>query len=259
MTEKEEIKRKLKLYRLLGAEQFQKVVFLVEKMKYKIIKKFFPNIINWYEKQCDERYLKTLKKNHQEENLSLLYKYQKQKLEFRKEIVYEKNRNYHYNPNCPTSFIKYLEMNKKIHISGIKKNIAALIGIGMFSLFFGAYAPVTCILIALSETIGLIINFECINLQNYNLCRFLNSKMQSKLAKVEKEKTNKNLNQLSYGMQPIVKTMKKQVEIPTINQILDNITNRQEATQLLNYLKEQLIYLQNNNKINNEKNEQRRI
>ena len=261
MLEQEEIKRRLKWYRLFGAEQFQKVVFLVEKMKYKIIKKFFPNITNWYEKQCDKRYLKTLKKNHQEENLSLLYEYQKQKLEFRKEIVYEKNRNYHYNPNYPASFIKYLEMNKKIHISGLKKNIVSLIGIGIFSLFFGTFAPATCILITLYETIGLIINFECINLQNYNLCRFQNSKMQNKLAKIEEEKVNKNLNQLSEGMQPIMKTMKKQVEIPTVNQIVDNVTTREEITQLLNYLKEQLVYLQNNNnnnKINNDRNEPRR-
>ena len=49
---------------------------------------------------------------------ALLHEYQKQKLVFRKELVYKQNRNYHYDPNYPTRFIKYLEMNKKIHQRG---------------------------------------------------------------------------------------------------------------------------------------------
>lgn len=245
------VNRKLKRYRLFGAEYFQKVVFLIEKVKYKVIKKFFPNVIVWYEERCDKRYLKLIKKNHQEENISLLREYQKLKLAFRKEMVYEKNRNYHYDPNYPTKFIEYLETNKKIHISGLKKNIVALIGIGVFSLFFGPVFPTVGILMVIYEMIGLIINFECINLQNYNLCRFQNHKMQMLLEKVEEKRSNENLRQLAEGMKPVVKAMNKQVEIPTTDQVVDNINTREETTQLLGYLKEQLIYLQNNNKTDN--------
>ena len=253
MKEKDKTKNKLKLYRLLGAEQFQKVVFLVEKIKYKVIKKLFPNIINWYEKQVDKNYLRKAKKTHQEESIDLLHEYQTMKLEFRKEMIYEKNRNYHYDPNYPTKFIKYLEINKKIHVNGLKNNIIALGLIGIFSLLFGTIFPLACISLAAFQIICLVINFECINLQNYNLCRFQNNKIKTKLKKTEEEKISKNLNELSKGMKPVVKTMEQHIEIPTIDQVIDNINSREEATELLKYAKEQLTFLENGSKINSNK------
>lgn len=252
MKDKAETQKKLKLYRLLGAERFQKVVFSVEKIKYKVIKKIFPNIISWYEKQCDKNYLKLARKCSQEKSIDLLREYQKQKLELRKEMVYEKNRNYHYNPNYPTKFVKYLEINKKIHIASLKRNIVSLVGIGIFSLFFGTTFPIVCVLMSLYQIFGIFINFECINLQNYNLCRFQDSRMQTLLSKREERQVSKNLEQLSKGMQPVVKAMSGQIEIPTIDKVIANITTREEATQLLKYAKAQLEYLQNNN-IENDK------
>ena len=46
---------KEKLYRLLGASWFQKVVFKVEDLKFKFIDRFCPNIDNWYCNYCDKR------------------------------------------------------------------------------------------------------------------------------------------------------------------------------------------------------------
>ena len=45
--EKEKYKKKAALCEKLGAKKFQKVVFQVEKMKYKILKKICPNYINF--------------------------------------------------------------------------------------------------------------------------------------------------------------------------------------------------------------------
>ena len=53
--EKEKYNKKIKLYERLGAEKFQNVVFAVEKIKFKIIKKCFPNFLKFYDKQCDKQ------------------------------------------------------------------------------------------------------------------------------------------------------------------------------------------------------------
>ena len=53
--EKEMYNKKIKLYERLGAEKFQDLVFVVEKIKFKIIKKFFPNIEKWFDKRCDKQ------------------------------------------------------------------------------------------------------------------------------------------------------------------------------------------------------------
>ena len=65
-------KTKLKIYTLLGAEQFQKVVFILEKLKYQIIQKFFPNIKVYYEKQCDKQFLRRIRKQHIVDEKTLL-------------------------------------------------------------------------------------------------------------------------------------------------------------------------------------------
>lgn len=151
--------QKMRLYRALGAEQFQKVVFSLERLKYQVIEKCFPNIIPWYEKQCDRQFIKRIKKEKIEDHKLLLTQYQKEKLAFRREITYKQNRNYHYNPNYPTKFVKYLEMNKKIHQRGIIKNITILIGIGLISLIFSNPLPTVSIIIALLQGVSMIIKY----------------------------------------------------------------------------------------------------
>ena len=250
----------MKLYCLLGAEKFQKVVFSVEKTKYWIIEKYFPEIIGWYERQCDKQFKKRISKENVEDEKALLNEFQNQKLAFRKELVYKQNRNYHYNPNYPTKFIEYLQINKRIHQRRMIKNIVALVGIAVISLLFGNLFPIVSIGLMVLEGIGLIINFECINLQNYNLCRFEDEKMKNLLTKLEEYKLNTNLEKLSEGMKPVSELITTQVEIPTIDQVVDNITNRTQAKQLLEYMKEQLSDLEKTKKQKiGHKSKQRRI
>ena len=119
---------KLKIYQFLGAEQFQKIVFWVENIKFKVIHKFFPNIVNWYDKMLDKKYYRNIKKfNKNDNNQELLMSYKREKMLFRKELVQNKNRNYHYNKNHPTEIVEYLKVNKKIHQRGLINDIVILV------------------------------------------------------------------------------------------------------------------------------------
>lgn len=231
----------MKLYYYLGAEWFQKVVFKVEDIKYKIIDKFFPNISNLYEKLCNKRYLNIINKNTKIDKDALLNKFQKEKLEFRKELANRKNRNYHYNPNYPTKFVGYLELNKKIHQRGIIKNVLIITSVVVLSIIFENSIPIISYSIISFELLSAFINFECINLQNYNLCRFKNEKMQNFLKKSEEHRLNANLKKLNDGIKPVSKSIKNQIELPTIDQVIDNVKTNNQKIQLLEYAKEQLL------------------
>ena len=65
--EKNEIelyRKKKKLYDKLGASKFQEVVFVVERLKYKFMKKFMPNFIEHYDKRVEKQQRIKLKKAH---------------------------------------------------------------------------------------------------------------------------------------------------------------------------------------------------
>ncbi len=232
---KEEQKRKI--YRLLGAEVFQKVVFQVEKLKYKIIDKYFPNIGEWYEKQLDKKYQKIVRKGKVENEKALRIEYQKEKLAFRKELHTKKNRNYHYDANYPIKFITYLKRNKKLHQKGMIKNIVvSLITIGL-AIFFPNLNSYLIAGILSYEAISFFVNFQCINLQNYNLCRFQNKKIQSYFTRKQQKTQEENIKILSAGMNPVAEAIYKQEQLPSIQQVVENIKTKQEAKQLLEYAK----------------------
>ena len=66
-NEKGKYEKQLKTYERLGALKFQKVVFYVEKIKFKVLKKIFPRYIEVVEKYCDRRQKRMLKKAKSEE------------------------------------------------------------------------------------------------------------------------------------------------------------------------------------------------
>ncbi len=238
-------KDKKDLYRFLGAEKFQKVVFYLEKMKYEIIERFFPNIKNSYEKISDKRFQKKLKKEPIENQYLLLVEHQNQKLVFRKELTYRQNRNYHYNENYPTKFIKYLEWNKRLHIKGMKKDTVVLIGTVVFTLLLGNPLPLVSAVLILKNAISLIIDFECVNLQNYNLCRFQKKETYALLEKIEEKKREENLEKLRESIQPVSKVVTNQVELPSVNQVVNEISTLEQTRQLLEYAKAQYQYMKN--------------
>ncbi len=304
-TSKNDYEDQIKLYKKLGALKFQKVVFKVEKWKFKIIKKCFPNYLKYYDKFIDnkiERKIKRIKKkatarekiekhhpqflksydkftvlkektsNFYEEKIQNLRKkiksFNPKILEFydkyyknenilkglsshekieklkiiskfskmytRQELNFEKNRNYHINPNKPTEISMYLEWNKKVHIRNLTKNTIfiplyltlILLGQSYFLIFL------------LNEIIGVAINFECINIQNYNITR-LKDKEES-LKTIEEIKLEKFIKKYNDASELIYDKISQQDELPSIIEIIESTTNIDQIKQLRDLLESQL-------------------
>ncbi len=167
---------------------------------------------------------------------------QLEKLRFRKERNYRQNRNYHYDRNHPTELEMYLRKNKQIHLQGMRRDLLFLGGSGMSIVLMGpTWIGGLCLAIS---SVSLLVDFECVNLQNYHLCRLENKKLKQRLEKEEIHKTKENLQKLSEVYTPIATLVQEKEEIPTIEEVLDKMTTKEEVTQLLEYAKEQLCFLQ---------------
>ena len=96
----------------------------------------------------------------------------------------EKNRNYHFDIDYSKNFKNYLLWNKDVHLNGIIKNLVILaLSIAALILSQGLIFNVALAL-AIINSIGLVINFECVNLQNYHLARF--ERVETKLEERKK-------------------------------------------------------------------------
>lgn len=169
LVEKEKLKKKMAFHEKLGALEMQKIVMKVERLRYKIIKTFFPNYIDYYDRQCNKAQEQELKKaKTKEEREEIIREYNLVKMYMRKELIREQNRNYHMDFEKPTKVISELEWNKSVHKKGLKFNIITIaVFTGLGFLGFPWSIP-----IIVAEIVCAIINFECINLQEYNLCRY---------------------------------------------------------------------------------------
>ena len=241
-SREEELKRKRKRYERLGARQFQQVVFWVERIKYSILLTCFPQITTYYEKFLTKSTAKKIKKcQTDQEKKALLENSRYQKLLFRKEMNHRKNRNYHYHPGYSQELIPYLEWNKRIHQKELKKNIgiiALCLPIILFSTPSGILFPL-CIGLSIVEMISAVINFECINLQDYNLTRI---KQNEKLKRIEEKIMNRDLHQYSSATKVIASSLEKSTDIPSVQSLKQEITTKEE----LENLKQILLYLKQN-------------
>ena len=166
--EKEMYNKKIKLYERLGAEKFQNLVFAVEKLKFKVIKKLFPNIEKWFDKKCDKQQKKLLARaKTEEEKKEIIRNTKLRKMALRKELKQERNVNYHMDPNRPTEIYKYLEFNKKIHINGLIKDAI----VAVISTVAVACGLAWAIPILVASVLSAGINFECVNIEN-NIKRY---------------------------------------------------------------------------------------
>ena len=239
--------KKIKRCEKLGALQFQKIVFFVEKIKYEIIDKFLPNLEDWYNKQYDkrrDRLLKQCKTEEERQNIINYYRYEK--LKFKKEINKKKNRNYHIDLNAPNDFKEYLSFNKNIHVKGLRSNIIFSSIIILLSIIFSNPFPVLLGILLTYQGICAIVNFECINLQNYNLCRFEDEKMQKVIKRIVEKQEKEIREEMIEGMRVISTTFRKTDDIPSMDDVIANINTPEEALQLLRYVRKQLKLVKNN-------------
>ena len=221
-------KKKIELCEKLGANKFQKVVFKVEELKYKVIKKLFPRYIEWYDKLCDRKKKKELKKaKTKEERKKIIDHYRMQKMIMRKEFHREQNRNYHMDPNKPTEILYYLNWNKDIHMKDIIKNAIAIPALATTAAF-GIWPTVVIPFLAL-ELGSLFVNFQCVNIQNCNIYRF--KQREETMKKLEERRNKRNIEQYSEAGSLVTRTMEKTEDIPSLSQIIDSIQTKEELEQ----------------------------
>ena len=237
MDENKDLNKQMEICKKLGAIQFKKIVFIVEKIKFKALKKLVPNYLKYFDKHVDKLTKKRLKEaKTEEEKQIIIYKSKIDKMQERREFYQEENRNYHIRKENPTQIIKYLELNKKIHKNGLVGN--AIFGLLTIpGLIFGSKLA---LIFLVFEIIEAIINFECINLQNYNICRL--TKVKDKIEKKEKAKIERDSVLYKEISEDIHKVVMEKDEIPTIDDILacaDTPEKLEQLKQLLAKTKSQ--------------------
>lgn len=237
MNKEERVKynKKIKLYEKLGALKFQKAVFKLEKAKFKVIKKLFPNFLKYYDKFCDHNKLKELKKaTTEEEREDIIRKYKFLKMDMRKEFYQEKNRNYHIDKNNPTQIFNYLEWNKSVHKKGLIKNAICLpILTGLIATGNIVLAPILAY-----ELISTFINFECINIQNYNICRC--RIIEDHLRRREEQREKRKIEEYNEASKVIFESIEEHENVPTFDEILKNVKSKEQLEQIKAMLKEEL-------------------
>ena len=222
---------KEKLYRLLGASWFQKVVLKVEDLKFKFIDRFCPNIDKWYCNYCDKRVHKLcLKVDSKEEQERIRLNYNFKKMSFKKELRDKKNRNYHIDFNNASKFKDYLLWNKKVHRDGMIWN-GIWISLCSLVLFFtsGIASVLTSIWLGYN-ILALGVNFECVNLQNYNILRF--EEKEEVLKKMERRSKNRDVKNFAKVGERIYNKLCNRVEIPRSSDVVSDITDKEELEQL---------------------------
>ena len=233
--EREELDKRIELHKKLGAEKFQKVVMKVEYLKFKILKKIWPNFLKHFNKYCDFRQkiaLKGAKTDRERQEIKRKIKFSK--LAMKKEWNLEKNRNYHIDQSKPTEIIEYLKWNKKVHMNGLIKDgivILALIG-GIILQIPGA------IPLLIFELISAGVNFECVNIQNYNICRM--EKIKPFLQRKEERKVEENIKKYSSAAEVIHKSLEESESLPTFEEIIDNIDSKEQLEQMRAFLTQKM-------------------
>ena len=130
----------------------------------------------------------------------------------------------------PNKFIKYLKNNRKIHIKGLIRNaIVYLALIPLFVLLNPTFTIAGYIILAYN-TISTLINFECVNLQNYNLKRFEESKQ--KLIKIKEKKLARDLDKYKNISKVVSNSLNNSTNIPNIEEIVANINTKEELIEL---------------------------
>lgn len=221
--------KKMKRAEALGAKKFRKCTLALEKAKFKVLK-LVPNYLEKYEKYCDKQQKKLLAKaTSVQEKDEIKARFKVAKMRNRKEYYSEQNRNYHIDSSNPTEILKYLNWNRDVHVKGLKSNAIIIPGLILALIFNSPLQPLV-IASLIYELIGAAINFECINLQDYNIARI--EKIKDKLEKLEKKKIEKKEKEYGEAAKVIVETVKEKEQLPSIDEIIDNVQTKEQLEQM---------------------------
>ena len=238
-------KSKKEISEMFGAKEFKKIVLKVEKIKWKIIKSLLPNYLKGMEKQFIIQRDKALKKaKNEDERKQIIDIYKTNIMIMRKEYYSEQNINYHLDLNNPERIKEYLKRNKSIHMKWLRVDLV-LAPILITILGLGYTWAIPFIAIVGLETIK---NFECINLQNYNLVCF--EEKEEKLKRLSNKMAEQNRKKYGKAQDIIEKTIYDSKEVPKITKVIE--TAKSESPESI----DQIIQLLKNEKINREKKQE---
>ena len=122
--------------------------------------------------------------------------------------------------------MEVFKLNKKIHENGIIRNLI----FSAITIPFIVLGSEFAIMFFLLELISGIINFQCINLQNYNIYRL--KRIEKKLEKIEKRRNARESEKYNEISKEIHKALIEKEEIPTIDEIIDRVDTPEKLLQL---------------------------
>ncbi|MDO4995950.1 MAG: hypothetical protein Q4E69_02105 [Bacilli bacterium] len=220
-------KKKIRTCEKLGAKKFQKVVFKVEDIKWKVVKKLIPNYISFGDKLIEKSRDKKIKRAKNEEEISAIKRNAAlQKMALRKEYNNKENMNYHINKNKPTEFLRELNWNKNIHKRNLIWNSILLptsIGLSIAGVW-------PAIPFAIYQVASTFINFQCVNVQNYNIYRI--KRIEEKLKKKEEKDLEEKIEKYKDGYQVIGDKIEEKKDIVNIDEIVNSITSIDQLKQI---------------------------
>ena len=205
-----------KLAKKLGAKKFQKLVYKVEKIKYSLLKNQLSFLVPIIEKSMKARKNKLINNTNdpiKQEKIENNYK--TELILFRKELNQEMNRNYHFGVDYSKNFKDYLLWNKDVHLKGIIKNLIVLALSTGALILSGGFLFNVALFFAIINSIGLVVNFECVNLQNYHLARF--EKVERKLEEMKKQSLQKKSDKYGNAINAINKQIEKSDSLPKLD------------------------------------------
>ncbi len=220
---KEEYQKKIKRCERLGAKQFKKVVQKVEKIKFKLQKRFFPNFTNKINSLWDRKEKKMLKRcSSEEERKQVKQDINTMKMLNKREDNYEMNRNYHLFRNRFGELLNYLNYNKNVHKKGVIVDSVCLPGLVALSTINPIFIPV-----AILDAISLFLNFQCVNLQNYHIYKI--EKNREGFAKKERQAITNTQQNYSEGVKLINKVIESDDKEVSADERLKQIQTEKES------------------------------
>ena len=242
--------KKIELCKKLGADKFQKVVFKVEELKFKFIRRFIPRYLEHMDKLFDwigkkelesskkslKRYkrikedtIQRLSRTTSEEKKTRIKKRANRKLKRIKQRI------------IPAEVIKknvqsnkilmrkeyYLSQNRNYHMDLDRPTEMLFTGL---SIAFPIVTP-----LAAYELASTFINFQCVNIQNCNIYRF--KQKEEKLKKIEERRAKTNIKKYGKVSSIVSKELAKSKDrLPTMDEIITSVGDDKEALAELRQL-----------------------
>ena len=265
--------KKIELCKKLGADKFQKVVFKVEELKFKFIRKFIPRYLEHMDKLFDwigkkelesskkslKRYkrikedtIQRLSRTTSEEKKTRIKKRANRKLKRIKQRI------------IPTEVIKknvqtnkllarkeyYLSQNRNYHmdldrptemLAYLEYNKRVhMNGLKRNAVFLPIFTGLSIAFpivtpLAAYELASTFINFQCVNIQNCNIYRF--KQKEEQLKKIEETRAKTNIRKYGKVSSIVSKELAKTEDrLPTMDEIIASVGDDKEALAELRQL-----------------------